>query len=139
VVAAVRDRNRLELAGESVRACVEALAVAAPGWLAAAFDVSGWGMRYGRRIDSWRLPTLKAKRAELAVAYGQDGFTLLAAVYAAAAPGWLRELPAVEVLRVVLLQNYTPNHHQRRAGGGQAAGDRHRRSPAGQAAADLAL
>src|SRR6266705_1499438 len=107
VVAAVRDLNRLELAGESVRACVEALAVAAPGWLAATFDVSGWGMRYGRRIDSWRLPTSQAKRAELAVAYGQDGFTLLAAVYAAAAPGWLRELPAVEVLRVVLLQNYT--------------------------------
>ncbi len=107
VVAAVRDLNRLELAGESVRACVEALAVAAPGWLAATFDVSGWGRRYGRRIDSWRLPTSQVKRAELAVAYGQDGFALLAAVYSAAAPGWLRELPAVEVLRVVLLQNYT--------------------------------
>src|SRR6266498_4082342 len=107
VVAAVRDLNRLEVAGESVRACVEALAVAAPGWLAATFDVSGWGRRYGRRIDSWRLPTSQVKRAELAVAYGQDGFALLAAVYSAAAPGWLRELPAVEVLRVVLLQNYT--------------------------------
>src|SRR6266511_3270898 len=107
VVAAVRDLNRLELAGESVRACVEALAVAAPGWLAATFDVSGWGRRYGRRIDSWRLPTSQVKRAELAVAYGQDGFALLAAVYSAAAPGWLREFPAVEVLRVVLLQNYT--------------------------------
>ena len=107
VVAAVRDLNRLELAGESVRACLEALAVAAPGWLAATLDVAGWGRRYGRRIDSWRLPTSKAKRAELAVAYGQDGFALLAAVYAATAPGWLRELPAVEVLRVVLLQNYT--------------------------------
>src|SRR6266540_4351839 len=71
VVAAVRDLNRLELAGESVRACVEALAVAAPGWLAATFDVSGWGRRYGRRIDSWRLPTSQVKRAELAVAYGQ--------------------------------------------------------------------
>ena len=30
VIAAVRDLNRLELAGESVRACLEALAVAAP-------------------------------------------------------------------------------------------------------------
>jgi len=107
VVAAVRDLNRLELAGESVRACLEALAVAAPGWLAATVDVAGWGVRYGRRIDSWRLPTSKAKRAELAVAYGQDGFTLLAAVYAPDAPGWLAKLPAVEVLRVVLVQNYT--------------------------------
>jgi hypothetical protein len=32
VIAAVRDLSRLELAGESVRACLEALAVAAPGW-----------------------------------------------------------------------------------------------------------
>jgi transposase len=31
----VRDLNRTELAGESVRACLEALAVAAPDWLAA--------------------------------------------------------------------------------------------------------
>jgi hypothetical protein len=28
-------------------------------------------------------------------------------VYGPAAPGWLRELPAVEILRVVLVQNYT--------------------------------
>ena len=32
VIGAVRDVNRLELAGESVRAALEALAVAAPGW-----------------------------------------------------------------------------------------------------------
>ena len=35
VISAVRDLNRLELAGESVRACLEALSVAAPDWLAA--------------------------------------------------------------------------------------------------------
>ena len=34
VISAVRDLNRLELAGESVRACAEALAAAAPDWLA---------------------------------------------------------------------------------------------------------
>src|SRR6267154_2669801 len=34
VVAAVAALNRLELAGESVRAAVEALAAAHPGWLA---------------------------------------------------------------------------------------------------------
>jgi transposase len=107
VVAAVRDLNRLELAGESVRACVEALAVAAPGWLAGAVDVAGWTKRYGVRVDSWRLPASQAKRAELALAYGRDGFALLQAVYAPSAPGWLAELPAVDVLRQVLLQNYT--------------------------------
>jgi transposase len=71
VVAAVRDLNRLELAGESVRACLEALAVAAPGWLAEAVEVAGWGRRYVARVDSWRLPASEAKRAELALAYGQ--------------------------------------------------------------------
>jgi hypothetical protein len=107
VISAVRDLNRLELAGESVRACLEALAVAAPGWLAQAVDVAAWSKRYTARVDSWRLPALKAKRTELALAYGRDGFALLAAVYAPAAPPWLRELPAVGVLRTVLLQNYT--------------------------------
>ena len=32
--ARIRDLNRLELAGETVRAALEALAAAAPGWLA---------------------------------------------------------------------------------------------------------
>ena len=107
VVAAVRDLNRLELAGESVRACVEVLAVAAPGWLAETVDVAGWNDRYGVRVDSWRLPGSQAKRAELAAAYGRDGFALLVAVYAPDAPAWLAEVPAVDVLRQVLLQNYT--------------------------------
>jgi len=65
------------------------------------------GKRYTARVDAWRLPTSQAKRTELATAYGRGGFALLAAVYAPDAPGWLRELPAVEALRVVLLQNYT--------------------------------
>src|SRR5438046_1783946 len=81
LLAAVRDLNRLELAGESVRAALEALAAAAPRWLDEALDVPGWAVRYGARVDSWRLPTSKTKRAELAAAYGADGFTLLEAVY----------------------------------------------------------
>jgi hypothetical protein len=60
-----------------------------------------------RAVDSWRLPTSETKRAELALAYGTDGYALLRAVYSPDAPGWLRELPAVDVLRVVLPQNYT--------------------------------
>lgn len=106
VVSAVRDLNRLELAGESVRAALEALAAAAPDWLASVIDVSDWSARYGVRIDSWRLPTSETKRRALIAAYGQDAFTLLDAVYAPDAPAWLAQVPAVEVLRVVLVQNY---------------------------------
>jgi hypothetical protein len=50
----------------------------------------------------------------LAGDYGGDGFDLVRAVYSAAAPVWLRELPAVQVLRTVLLQNYYV--HQDKAG-----------------------
>lgn len=65
-----------------------------------------WTARYGARVDSWRLPTSQAKRDRLAHVYGTDGLTLLDAIYAPAAPSWLRELPAVQVLRTVLVQNY---------------------------------
>jgi hypothetical protein len=106
VISAVRDLNRLELAGESVRAAVEVVVAAVPSWFAAAFDVPGWSGRYGRRIDSWRLPVSQRKRDQLAADFGRDGFALIEALYAPSAPGWLRELPAVQVLRVVLLQNY---------------------------------
>jgi len=107
VVAAVRDLNRLELAGESVRACLEALAVAAPDWLAAVIDVPGWSARYSARVDSWRLPASKTKQAELALAYARDGYGLIDAVYDPATPAWIRRVEAVQVLRIVLLQNYT--------------------------------
>jgi transposase len=107
VVAAVRDLNRLELAGEAVRAALEAIAAAAPAWLAQVLDVPGWTARYELRVDSWRLPTAQAKRDALAVDYGRDAFALLAAVLDGPGPVWLSELPAVQALRVVALQNYT--------------------------------
>jgi transposase len=106
VVSAVRDLNRLELAGESVRAAAEALVAAAPDWFASEFDVAGFSARYGRRVDSWRLPTSQTKRDQLVAEYGGDGLALVRSVYSASAPAWLRELPAVGVLRRVLLQNY---------------------------------
>ncbi len=105
VISAVRDLNRLELAGESVRAALEALAAVAPDWLPTVIDIADWGRRYGARVDTWRLPTSKAKRAELVAAYGTDALVLLRAVGDTGAPHWLRELPAVEVLRRVLVQH----------------------------------
>lgn len=107
VISAVRDLNRLELVGESVRALLEVLAVAAPSWLPTVIDLGEWAQRYGTRVDSWGLPTSRVKRTRLAHTYGSDAVTLLRAVYGPEAPGWLRELPAVEILRTVLVQNYT--------------------------------
>jgi transposase len=107
VVAAVAALNRLELAGESVRAALEALAAAHPAWLEQRICVPDFARRYGTPMTSWRPPGSQAARDELAVAYARDGYALLAAVYDTGSPAWLRELPAVDVLRRVLLQNYT--------------------------------
>ena len=106
VLAAVRDLNRVELAGESVRAAVEAIAAAAPDWLATVIDVPGWQHRYGQRIDAWRLPASKTKRDQIGAEYGRDARGLLEAVYAADSPAWLAQLPAVNTLRIVLVQNF---------------------------------
>jgi transposase len=107
VVAAVSALNRLELAGESVRAAVEALAAAHPDWTAQVLEAGEWARRYGTPMTSWRPPASKKKQDELAVAYARDGFALLEAVFRKESPAWLAQVPAVQVLRTVLLQNYT--------------------------------
>lgn len=53
----------------------------------------------GAPMTSWRPPASEARREELAVAYARDGYALLEAVYDRSAPPWLREPPAVGVLR----------------------------------------
>lgn len=108
VIAAVRALHTAELAGESVRAALEALAAAAPDWLAARLCLSDWERRYGARISTWqrRVPG-KAERDRLAVQYARDGYALVAACYEETAPPWLREIPAVQVLRTVLIQSFT--------------------------------
>ena len=105
VLARIRELNRLELAGETVRAALEALAAAAPGWLAGVIDAS-WQRVYGQRIDDLRLPDSDTARRELAVQYGKDGYYLLEQVHRPGAPGWLAELPAVQALRRIWIQQY---------------------------------
>ena len=105
VLAAVRARNRVELVGETLRHALNSLAVAAPDWLAA-HSRPAWAERYARRADDYRLPTKPDERKALAEATGQDGAALLAAVRDSVAPPWLREIPAVETLRRVWVQQF---------------------------------
>jgi transposase len=107
VLAAARALNSAELAGESVRAALEALAAACPDWLGQRLCVSDWTRRYGARIDSWRLPAGKAERDRLAIEYARDGYALAGACYEGSAPPVARDIPAVQVLRTVLVQNFT--------------------------------
>ena len=105
VLAAVRTLNRMEFAGETLRAALEALAAAAPGWLTPLID-SSWADRYGARIDSYRFPQGEDARARWAGQAGRDGFTLLDAIGAPQAPAWLGQIPAVGALRRAWDQQY---------------------------------
>ncbi|MGW2827273.1 hypothetical protein ACWC24_40815 [Streptomyces sp. NPDC001443] len=90
-----------------MRSALEALSAAAPDWVAQVLEVGEWSRRYGRRVDAyWRPPGSQTQRDQLAVDYGRDAVALLRAVYRPAAPVWLREPPAVQVLRQITVQNY---------------------------------
>ncbi|SCD80483.1 hypothetical protein GA0115249_10971 [Streptomyces sp. PpalLS-921] len=65
VLAAVRSLNRLEFIGETLRAAMEALAVAAPDWMRTVMDPV-WQECYGTRVDAYRLPTDEQERRGLA-------------------------------------------------------------------------
>ena len=105
MLGAIRELNRLELAGETLRAALEALAAAAPGWLAGAIDES-WQQVYGARVDDLHLPESQASRQDLMVRYGTGGYCLLEQVHGPGAPAWLRELPAVQALRRIWIQQF---------------------------------
>jgi transposase len=105
--AAVAALNRLELAGESVRAALEAVTAAHPAWTAQVLHVSERARRYGTPLTDWHRPVSEKKQDELAVTCARDGYALPEAVYGKKSPAWLAELPAVDVLRRVLLQTYT--------------------------------
>ncbi|MDQ3703214.1 MAG: IS1182 family transposase [Chloroflexota bacterium] len=105
VLAKVRALNRVEVVGETMRHALNTLAVVAPAWLCA-HSRPEWAERYAGRVEDERLPTGKGAREALAATIGADGYALLGAVCAPEAPAWLREVPAVETLRRVWVQNY---------------------------------
>ena len=118
VLAAVRTLNRIELVGESLRAALNALAAAAPGWLRAVAPPE-WHQRYDARVEESRLPPSDAARERYLRTAGADGAALLAAVDAPGAPVHLRDLPAVAVLRRVWARHYTRDPADGPADGGK--------------------
>lgn len=105
VLAAIRELNRLERVGETMRRALNSLAVVVPDWLRQQVGAD-WFELYGVRFEEYRLPAEKSKRQALAERIGADGYHLLSAMYADHAPSWLREVPAVEVLRQVWVQQF---------------------------------
>jgi transposase len=105
VLGKIRALNRLLCVWETMRAALNSLAVVAPAWLHA-HSQQEWVERYGPRSEDSRLPVGEAERKALAEEIGEQGRALLDALFDPTAPEWLRQVPAVEILRQVWVQNY---------------------------------
>ena len=105
VLAAIHVLNRLECVGETLRQALNTLATVAPDWLRS-WVPANWFDRYGQRLAEYRLPPGKPERYALAEEIGTDGRHLLRQLYDPAAPPWLREVPAVQTLRQVWVQQF---------------------------------
>jgi transposase len=105
VMASIRTMNRLECVAETLRAALNSLAVVVPDWLRCQVPTE-WYERYGTRTEEYRIPKEASKRQALTEQIGADGWALLTAIQSADAPAWLWEVPAVEILRRVWVQQF---------------------------------
>jgi transposase len=105
ILAVVRGLNRLELVGETMRHALDVLSTVAPQWLKERVRPE-WVERYVSRLDDHRLPKGKEVRQAEAEKIGTDGHELLGEVLSEKSPVWLKQIPAVETLRKVWVQNF---------------------------------
>jgi transposase len=105
VLASIRELNRLELLGETMRYALNSLAVVVPNWLQAQVSAD-WFDLYDARFEQYRLPKSKQERQDLAERIGNDGYHLLSAMAQAEDLPWLREIPAVDTLQQVWEQQF---------------------------------
>jgi hypothetical protein len=88
-----------------MRHALNSLAIVAPDWVRK-HSQPEWVERYGPRAEEARLPANKDERTAYAELVGRDGAAVLTAIYKRNAARWLREVPAVQVLRQVWVQQY---------------------------------
>src|SRR5919198_1283655 len=98
VLAAVRAVQRVGCARQALRLTLNTLAEVAPAWLYQHAHPE-WVERYDRHNDDAWQPSKKVDWEQVAAEVGADGAALLAAIDAADAPTWVREIPAVQALR----------------------------------------
>lgn len=105
VLGAIRAVNPVVCVAETMRHVLNCLAVVAPGWVRAHSRLD-WLERDGPRVHDDRVPKGEQPRQASAHLVGTDGYALLDALDAKDAPGWLREVPAVETLRRIWMQPF---------------------------------
>ena len=105
VYAAIRQMNRIELVGETLRATLNELARLEPEWLKQLVPVE-WYERYSTRFEMYRLPKTEPQQKQYALEIGRDGYQLMNWVCAAGSPFQLKQVPALKILWQVWIQEY---------------------------------
>ena len=104
IEAAIPTLNRLEGNAETLRAALNAIATVAPDWLRS-WVPTEWFERYSRAIDEYRLPKGIPARTKYAETIGHDGMQLLKVLWEQEEVHYLRQIPAVEILRLTWIHH----------------------------------
>ena len=94
------------MVGETIRHTLNELAKEREKWLLNV-ALQDWYELYEKPIEQSRLPQEKSEQEQLALTIGTDGHYLLAAIYSEQAPSEIIELPCVEIMRQIGVQQYT--------------------------------
>ena len=105
VLAIVRQLNRLEMVGETMRRALNEIAAVDPEWLKTIVPPE-WFTRYGQRMEGIHLPKESEKRAALIELMGADGIQLMSILQDTPEKKALWELPGVNILRQIWIQQY---------------------------------
>jgi transposase len=108
VLTAVHALNRINCVAQTFRHTLNILASVAPDWFRKIAKPE-WVERYSRRFDlEHQVPeSKKAERELFETTLAADGLYLLRSALAKTAPAWLNEVPAVQILWRVWIQNFT--------------------------------
>ena len=105
MLAAIQTLSRLECIAETLRQALNILSATVPDWVQAHAPME-WYERYATRWQDYRLPAGRQERQDLAEMIGQDGRRLFTLLEETPALTWTRNMPAIETLRHVWLQQF---------------------------------
>lgn len=105
ILAAIRTLNRAECAGETMRVALNTVAAVIPRWVEQ-YAPADWLVRYGHPMSEFRMPKDEKQREKWLLQVGLDGHLLMDWIFSESTEPWLRQLPAIETLREVWIQNY---------------------------------
>jgi transposase len=105
VIGHVRQLNRLECVVQALQSALNSLSVVATAWLLD-WVPNAWFEQYDDLLEGYDFPKKPQQRKAFTLQVGEDCMTLLKKCYAPEAPSYLREIPAVEILRQIVVQQY---------------------------------